>query len=209
MTRLQQTSHHRTADHAPAAGHQHPQRAHGWRAVLLRALGSGTAASVASTALVSIRSRQRSGSWPAGTNAASQWVWDRPARHARGWSLRHTVLGYAIHHASSVMWAAGYEAWGRRRPADPPLLRGAAMATLAYVVDYHVVPRRLSPGFENRIGARGVAAAYAAFALGLALADMVKARSHGSAAPGAKRRAVLVQPGQHAQQQGRQQQRQP
>ncbi len=146
---------------------------------------------------------------PAGTNAASQWVWGEPARRASGWTLRHTVLGYAIHHASSVMWAAGYEAWGRRRPEDAPLLRGAGMAALAYVVDYHVVPRRLSPGFENRIGAGGVAATYAAFALGLALADMVKGRVHRSGAPRAKRRPELQPPGQHRQQQRRQQQGQP
>ncbi len=209
MTRLQQTSRHRTADHSASTGYQDPQPARGWRAVLLRALGSGSLASVASTALVSIRSRQRTGALPAGTNAASQWVWGEPARRSRGWSVRHTLLGYAIHHASAVMWAAGYEAWGKRRPADPPLLRGAGVAALAYVVDYHVVPRRLSPGFENRIGATGVAATYAAFALGLALADMVKARTHRSGPPRPQRRAELQQPRQHAQQQGRQQGGQP
>lgn len=158
---------------------------------------------MASTALVSLRSRQRAGALPAGTNAASQWVWGERARHARGWSLRHTLLGYTIHHASSVMWAAGYEAWGRQRPADPPLLRGAGVAALAYVVDYHLVPRRLTPGFENRIGATGVAATYAAFALGLALADMLKPHAHRSAPPRAQRRAVLAPPPQHAQQQRR------
>lgn len=208
MTRLPQPSHHRPADHSAAPGHQHAQ-AGGWRAVLLRALGSGSVASIASTVLVSARSRQRAGSVPAGTNAASQWVWGRPARHADEWSLRHTLLGYAIHHASSLMWAAGYEAWGRKRPADPPLLRGAGMAALAYVVDYHVVPRRLSPGFENRIGGAGVAAAYASFALGLALCDLVAARGHRSGTPRAQHRAELVQPGRNAQQQRRQQRGQP
>src|SRR5690606_23408079 len=112
MTRLQQTSRHRTADHSASTGHQDPHPARGCRAALLRALGSGSLASVASTALVSIRSRQRTGALPAGTNAASQWVWGEPARRSRGWSVRHTLLGYAIHHASAVMWAAGYEAWG-------------------------------------------------------------------------------------------------
>src|SRR5690606_12203114 len=162
MTRLPQSPRHRTADHSAPTRQQDPQAAHGWRALLLHALGSGSAASLASTALVSLRSRQRAGTLPAGTHAASQWVWGEPARRASGWSLRHTLLGFAIHHASSVMWAAGYEAWGRKRPSDPALLRGAGMAALAYVVDYHVVPRRLSPGFENRIGATGVAATYAA-----------------------------------------------
>jgi len=209
MTRLPQSPRHRTADHSAPTRQQDPQAAHGWRALLLHALGSGSAASLASTALVSLRSRQRAGTLPAGTNAASQWVWGEPARRANGWSLRHTLLGFAIHHASSVMWAAGYEAWGRKRPSDPALLRGAGMAALAYVVDYHVVPRRLSPGFENRIGATGVAATYAAFAVGLALVDMLKAGTHRSPPLRAKRRTVFAQPGQNAQQQGRRQQGQP
>ncbi|WP_199728415.1 hypothetical protein [Pseudoxanthomonas sp. SGNA-20] len=208
MTRLPQPARDRAADHPAPPGHHDPQ-APGWRAVLLRALGSGAVASIISTLVVSAHSRWRSGSVPAGTNAASQWVWDWPARHASGWSARHTLLGYAIHHASSLLWAGGYEAWGHRRPADPPLLRAAGIAALAYVVDYHVVPRQLSPGFENRIGASGVAAAYAGFALGLALCDLVKARRHGSAPARAQRRAELVQPRQHAQRQRRQQQRQP
>ncbi len=209
MTRLPQPPRHRAADHSAPTCQQDPQATRGWRALLLRALGSGSAASVASTALVSLRSRQRAGTLPAGTNAASQWVWGEPARRASGWSLRHTLLGFAIHHASSVMWAAGYEAWGRKRPSDPALLRGAGVAALAYVVDYHVVPRRLSPGFENRIGATGVAATYAAFAVGLALVDMLKASTHRSTPLRAKRRTVFAQPRQHAQQQGRQQQGQP
>lgn len=208
MTRLPQSLRDRASDHSPSAGNQDPQ-APGWRTVLVRALGSGSMASIVSTLVVSVRSWRRSGSVPAGTNAASQWVWDWPARHAGGWSARHTLLGYAIHHASSLMWATGYEAWERRRPADPPLLRAAGVATLAYVVDYHVVPRRLSPGFENRIGAAGVAAAYAGFALGLALCDLAKARRHRSGAPRPQRGAELVQPGQHAQQERRQQQGQP
>src|SRR5690606_22539216 len=117
MTRLPQPARDRAADHPAPPGHHDPQ-APGWRAVLLRALGSGAVASIISTLVVSARSRWRSGSVPAGTNAASQWVWDWPARHASGWSARHTLLGYAIHHASSLLWAGGYEAWGHRRPAE-------------------------------------------------------------------------------------------
>ncbi|MBN6150844.1 hypothetical protein JR065_10865 [Xanthomonas sp. AmX2] len=40
-------------------------------------------------------------------------------------------------------------------------------AVVAYVVDYHVVPRRLSPGFDSRMRLRHLPLAYAAFAAGL------------------------------------------
>ncbi|MCL6710772.1 hypothetical protein M8R20_27625 [Pseudomonas sp. R2.Fl] len=134
-----------------------------------RAWVSGSVASIVSTLMVMGWSRRIDGATPAGTNAASQWVWDRSARRARGWSWRHTAIGYVVHHASSVFWALMYEGWRHRRPGRP-LAKASAIATLAYIVDYHVVPPRLSPGFEHRIARPGMLMTYAAFALGLYLA---------------------------------------
>jgi hypothetical protein len=51
-----------------------------------------------------------------------------------------------------------------------------AAAAVACVVDYGVVPHRLSPGFELRLTKRAITAGYVAFGLGLALTAM--ARSH-------------------------------
>src|SRR5690606_37216615 len=115
-------------------------------------------------------SRHRSGAPAAGTNAASQWIWYPRARHVRRPSPRYTLAGYAIHHASSLWWALGFELLRpHRAPPRGRAARAAGIAALAYVVDYHVVPRRLSPGFEHRIGGAGMWAAYAAFAVGLYL----------------------------------------
>ena len=135
-------------------------------------------ASIASTVMVLLRSRGHDGATASGTNAASQWVWGRQARRTRGWSWRHTALGYAIYHASSVFWACGYEGWNALRPPrrQPPLGRAAAIAVLAWWVDYHVVPPRLSPGFEHRIGRAGMFLTYAAFAAGLAAASHPRTR---------------------------------
>src|SRR5690606_31585640 len=78
----------------------------------------------------------------------------------------------AVHHASSVWWACAFELLRPRRAMPRGrAVRATGVAALAYVVDYHVVPRRLSPGFEHRIGRAGMCAAYAAFALGLYLAS--------------------------------------
>ena len=167
MTTRPQRLHQRPSDQAGTAGHKHPQTL---RSVLLHALHSGSVASVLSTAAVSLFSRRRTGHAAAGTNAASQWVWYPEARLARAPSWRHTATGYFIHHASSVFWATGYQAtWPERATPAGRIVRAASIATAAYVVDYHVVPRRLSPGFEHRIGAVGMYATYGAFALGLLL----------------------------------------
>ena len=156
----------------PRPEDQHAQPGGTPMSFAVRVFGSGGFASALSTLVVSVFSRRRSGATAAGTNAASQWLWYPRARHVSRPSLRYTATGYAIHHASSLLWASVYEA---TRPEQAPLrgqvVRAAGTAALAYVVDYHVVPRRLSPGFEHRIGPAGVAAAYAAFGLGLLLAS--------------------------------------
>lgn len=167
MTTRPQHLPERAADQA-GAQHQHPQ----WLVLLRRALVSGSVASVCSTLAVSAFSRWHSGTAAAGTNAASQWFWYPQARMARQPSLRHTLVGYAVHHASSVFWACTFEALRPRTArAGGRAARAAGVAAAAYVVDYHVVPRRLSPGFEHRIGASGMWATYAAFALGLFVAS--------------------------------------
>jgi hypothetical protein len=135
---------------------------------------------VLSTLMVSVFSRFRTGAAAAGTNAASQWLWYPRARRVRRASPRYTSVGYGIHHASSLWWAGIFEAL---RPDHAPpagrAMRAAGVAALAYAVDYHVVPRRLSPGFEHRIGAAGMFSAYAAFALGLYLGSRPR-RGHAS-----------------------------
>jgi hypothetical protein len=47
------------------------------------------------------------------------------------------------------------------------------VSALAYLTDYHVVPKRLTPGFELRLPGGALAAAYAALALGLSARDLV------------------------------------
>jgi hypothetical protein len=47
------------------------------------------------------------------------------------------------------------------------LLGGGAIAALTYVVDYHVVTKRLTPGWEEHVSSRSLALIYAALALSL------------------------------------------
>lgn len=159
-----QGPHQCASDQAGTARHQHLQPT----TLLARAWRSGSIASVLSTFVVSCFSRLRVGSAASGTNAASQWIWYPQARFTHGPSWRHTATGYLIHHASSVFWACVYHA--TKPECATPAGRwacAAGIAALAYYVDYHVVPRRLSPGFEHKIGRVGLWAVYGAFAVGL------------------------------------------
>jgi hypothetical protein len=104
-----------------------------------------------------------------------------PAWFARGSDLRHTALGYTIHHASSVFRAILFKSWNAwRRPAGSSGLAGCALgvAAVAALVDYRVVPKRLTPGCEAQLGRPVITRVYPAFAAGLACC--VAARRRGA-----------------------------
>jgi hypothetical protein len=48
-----------------------------------------------------------------------------------------------------------------------------AVSAIAYLTDYHLIPRRFTPGFELRLSRRALALAYGAFAVGLSLRDLL------------------------------------
>lgn len=144
--------------------------------MLLRALGSATLASVLSTCVVSIAARRQTGFGAAGTNATSHWLWGERAKRAHRPDLRHTAVGYAIHHASSLFWAVFHEYWRELRPHTRPSTTAAGVTAVAYLVDYHVVPRRLTPGFERHLSGWQMFATYAVFGLGLYVAARLMRR---------------------------------
>lgn len=101
-------------------------------------------------------------------------MWGEEAKYRRCTDVPHTLVGYAIHHACSVFWACGYEAlMATRRPPAPEVGAGA-VALVAYVVDYHLIPERLTPGFEGHLRKRDMLATYVAFAAGLAAAQRMR-----------------------------------
>jgi len=118
-------------------------------------------------------------------NAVSHILWGDAAARQNDISARYTALGTAINAAAMASWCVLHHAIFRpdRRRAGlaPALARGAATAAAAYVVDYYVVPRRLTPGFEKRLSGRSMFAVYAALALGLVLGEQMTRRARQSA----------------------------
>lgn len=144
-----------------------------------RVLGSGSLASLASAAVLAWRGRRETGSPFAAINAPAHWLWGRESLHRDGPSLRHTLIGAVVHHASSLFWAVFYE-WlqdRRDRPSAAGVVADAAATTaFAAVVDLKLTPQRLTPGFERRLSRRSLAGVYVAFAAGLALAVLARRR---------------------------------
>lgn len=144
-----------------------------WRAALARALVSGTIASALSAAALAACGRVANGAAAGPLNGPSQWVWGERAAYRRRATLRHTLVGYVIHHLMSIFWATLHERLAPRHRSHSPaerVLTAAATAAVAWFVDYHLTPRRLRPGFEKQLGGKSLFVVYTAFALGLAAA---------------------------------------
>lgn len=147
-----------------------------WKAALREGAISGSVASLTSAVFLAVAGRRECRHPAAPVNAISHWIWDEPALHEDGASARHTLAGYAIHHAASIWWGVWHAlAWGTRAGAKrplPALAGGAAAAAVACFVDLRMTPDRLTPGFEHRLSNRALLGVYGCFALGLALASM-------------------------------------
>lgn len=89
-----------------------------------------------------------------------------------------------MNHLACTVWAVLYERYfGKEAEKNPSLALagGACISALAYATDYHVVPRRLTPGFELCLAKKSFPVVYIALGLGLALRSLLnrsQARSH-------------------------------
>ena len=146
--------------------------------LLERAVISGSAASVVSAAILVARGQAELNAPAAPLNGPSQWVWGLQAPYVNRASVRHTLVGYLIHHLASIFWGCFYEFAIQRRKARDPLevaKVAAGTAATAAFVDYCLTPERLQPGFQKRLSFASMVMVYAGFAAGLAAATLAKA----------------------------------
>jgi hypothetical protein len=106
-------------------------------------------------------------------NAISHIVWGDEAYTQRDLSLKYTATGALINDVSVWSWALLHE-WLFGKAQDEgnikkSLFGGVLISLLAYVVDYHFVPKRLKPGFERHLQPKSLLVIYAVLALTLGL----------------------------------------
>lgn len=143
------------------------------------ALSTGSIASAITTAALAGLAKARGKGVLQPTNSTSHWLHGERAAEATGADLAHTGVGYATHHASTAFWAAPLEAWLAARPARNPadiFGRAIAVAGIAALVDYALVPKRFTPGWENVLPPRDIAVVYGVLAIGLAAGAMMARR---------------------------------
>lgn len=150
-----------------------------WKQALREGVVAGSLASILSAAYLGLAGGRR-GEPAAPLNAVSHWFFGNRSLREDEPSLLYTVSGYLTHHCASIFWATLYaRLWGGRPEAKRPLpaATGAiAAAGIASFVDYQLTPKRLTPGFEHRLGRPEMVNVYACFALGLALGSLLMKR---------------------------------
>jgi hypothetical protein len=148
-----------------------------WTRTLREGLVSGTLAGVMSAVVLLVRGKRETGSAVAPVNAESHWLWgDESLREQRA-TWRHTLTGIVTHQLSTVFWATLYAlVRGRRqavRSVPQALLGGIVTSAAAAAIDYTLVPRRLTPGFEHRLSTGSMVGVFAAIAGGIALGALL------------------------------------
>ncbi|UGQ46427.1 hypothetical protein [Massilia endophytica] len=151
-----------------------------WKTMIGRSLLPGAAASLSSTVALALCGKTDSGSLYGPTNAVSHWLYGDKAFEHDEPSMKYTLAGYAIHHASAMFWAAIFEQLAGktldRKNVKSTAAAAAVASAVACFVDYKMTPRRLQPGYEKRLSTGSVTLVYAAFAVGLAAGAMVNRR---------------------------------
>ena len=148
-------------------------------ALLRDALVSGTIASAVSTAMLGLLAKAEGQAAAQPINATSHWLHGDGAGRVKDVDLKHTGTGYATHHAACVLWASLFETLRSAAPDGGParIMRDAALVSVvAAVVDYGLVPKRLTPGWEEPLPIRSLAGGFAGLALGLAIGGLVTSR---------------------------------
>ena len=149
--------------------------------VLLRSIVSGSVASVVSAAVLGLLARAEGAGALQPINATSHWLHGDEAGKQKGLDARHTGTGMLTHHGACVFWASLFETLRETAPyAGPQRIARDAMlvATLAAIVDYGLIPKRLTPGWEEPLPIRSVAGGFAGLALGLAMGGMITSRRY-------------------------------
>jgi hypothetical protein len=149
------------------------------RGPLERAIAPGSLAGVATTATLAILGAREIGSPAAPINATSHVLWGDEAAMADGVDFKHTLPGLLINCGAGIFWALVRELLSDRLPRRDratAAATGIGVAGLAYIVDYHLIPRRLTPGWELRLPRRSVALGFVALGVSLAIAGLARAR---------------------------------
>ena len=134
----------------------------------------GQICTVATSAVVALCGQVENGKPLAPINAISHITFGDEAFAQDDFSLKYTVTGLMLNNSANATWAAIHEmlfgAYQDEGNVPVSLAGGAFVSALAYLTDFYIVPKRLTPGFEHKLSSRSLLFTYIVLALALGLA---------------------------------------
>jgi len=138
----------------------------------------GAGAALASLSSVALLARAEGEPALRPISASGHWLWGDDAAVKGEPGMTRSGVGGATNIGAGLMWGGLFGAWVQRNASTPgEVLRdGAALGAVAGLLDYGLLPRRLSPGWELALSSRSVVLSMAAMAAG-AVAGAFAARA--------------------------------
>ena len=173
---MSSNKHARSADKTAVDDEHRTGSGPGALSIASRAALIGTVASVGLAATLGALARREGRSAVSPINASSHVLHGDKAGGVDHMDTAHTVPGIVINHAAAIFWAIPFTWWlsrKRDRTAGQIALGAVATSSVAGIVDYGLMPRRLTPGWEHAVSPRAVATGFGALALGLAVGGIV------------------------------------
>jgi len=136
---------------------------------IARTLLTSAVTSAATTTALFLLSSKDTGHPAAALNATSHIVWGDKATKYDDWDVPHTLLGGLLNAGAMGFWSAVQSLLPEPRTAFGAVRNATVVTAVAYVTDYYLVPKRLTPGFEQRLSPRSLFGAYAVLAAALAV----------------------------------------
>lgn len=137
----------------------------------------GAVAAIAVCSTVSLLGRWDTGSAVAPINASSHVMWGAKAGQVERLTWAQTAPGLAVNVGASLWWAFVFNILFGKNLASKgwagAVASGTATATLAYLVDYKLMPKRLTPGWEQRLSGRSLFLSLGAMGVGMGVGAML------------------------------------
>jgi hypothetical protein len=146
--------------------------------LLARSLISGSAVTIATAGVLASLAYLEGHHPVRTTNATSHWFHGDAAGRSHAFDLRHTATGFATHYAASTFWGVIFQALRNLTPARPVAVDALGVSALAALVDYAMVPKRLTPGWEKVVTPWSIAITY-----GVMMAALIKTSPRDRDAP--------------------------
>lgn len=152
-----------------------------WQQAMKASVITGSTAAAVASAIVAWRGQHDSRSAIAPINTTSHVIWGDQAASVEQATWQHTVPGILINAGAGIWWGLVFQKlFGEKVDQHgyaTAALGGAATAALAYAVDYHLMPKRLTPGWEKRLSPPSLFLSMCGLGAGLALGAILSRRA--------------------------------